>query len=546
MRNNFPLLTYASIAALTFLLASCGTPVLNNLDPASGPNGTLVTVDGSNLLGANVYWDYGLGTQTTLPADFISANHFTVPLTAALGNHPVRLAIGSNYSANTVNFNVVNGLIRPKPRIDYLTCYSYNIDASNKASFILMCSGANIDVGAKLNINGGDSITYFMQALRNKNLTATNLATLGYPIPNYGMVWAIVRNTTPGSALTVKIKNLDGTLSDASTYAIASSMATLDSDGDGLLDDWEKNGYDANGDGIVDINLKALGADPNHKDLFVEVDWMNGFAPNNAIWATIESAYANAPILNGDAIQGINIHIDRGQAGAGGGGGTVLTMSNFIRYDNIASPAQGPGQSTVNFYTLKTANFNANRLNVYRYCIFGNQNGYSAPSSGQAENIWANDFFVTLGTVAGGTAAQQTTTFIHEQGHTLGLFHGGFENTNRKPSYNSVMNYNNQFPGIDINCNNAGDNIFTYSQGMRADLNENSLNENAGVCDNMAIDWNVNGIMENNISANINIPCGDVDALGNCVDMRTTLKDFADWGHIKINFTAAGSNWGSN
>jgi len=524
---------------LVILSAACGKPVLSGLDPASGPQGTLVSVNGSNLLGATVYWDYGLGTQTTLPSNFLSANHFTVPLTASLGNHPVRLAIGSNYSANTIDFNVVNGLVRPKARIDYLTCSGFNINSSGKASFLLLCSGANIDVGAKLNINGGDSITFFAQALRNTNLTATDLSTLGYPIPNYGMVWALVRDATPGSSLTVKIKNLDGTLSDAATYTIAPSMALLDSDGDGLLDDWEKNGYDANGDGTVDIDLKSLGADPNHKDLFVEVDWMNGFAPNNAIWAPIESAFNNAPVLNGDGKQGIAIHIDRGQTGAGGGGGTVITMSNYIRYDGIASPAQMPGQTTANFNTLKTSNFNANRLNIYRYCIFANDNGYGSGSSGRSEDIWANDFFVSLGgwPTSGGTVNQQTGTFIHELGHTLNLFHGGFENTNYKPPYNSIMRYGSpgQINGIDNNCNNAGDFIFTYSQGMRADLNENSLNENAGVCDNIAVDWNSNGTFTNPVSQ-------DINADGS----KTILKDFADWGNIKIDFRATGSHWGSN
>ncbi|MFN8254878.1 MAG: hypothetical protein U0W24_04265 [Bacteroidales bacterium] len=525
--------TYLGILAL--LLYSCGTPVLNGLDPSSGPQGTLVTVNGSNLLGATVYWDYGLATQTTLPSNFISVNHFTVPLSASLGNHPVRLAIGNNYSANTINFDVVNGVIRPKPRIDYLTCYGFNIDNNGMASFFLLCSGANIDVGAKLNINGGDSITFFTQALRNTNLTATDLSTLGYPIPNYGMVWALVSKTTPGTTLTVKIKNLDGTFSDEVTYNIAPSMALLDSDGDGLLDDWENNGYDANGDGTVDIDLKTLGADPNHKDLFVEADWMNGFAPINAIWAPIETVFANAPILNGDGNQGIAIHIDRGQAGAGGGGGTVIAMSNYIRYDGSSSPAQTTGQTTANFHTLKSNNFNANRLNIYRYCIFANDNGYSSGSSGRAENIWANDFFVSLGSVAGGSQNQQITTFIHELGHTLNLFHGGFEDKNYKPSYNSIMNYQNQWPGIDINCNNAGDNIFTYSQGMRNNLNENSLNENAGVCDNISIDWNSNGSITNPVSQDINSD-----------GSKTTLNDFADWGNLKIDFRAAGSNWGSN
>src|SRR4029453_5184850 len=47
-----------------------------------------------------------------------------------------------------------------------------------------------------------------------------------------------------------------------------------DSDGDGLLDSWEINGLDADRDGMIDVKLPAMGANPNHKDLFVELDWM--------------------------------------------------------------------------------------------------------------------------------------------------------------------------------------------------------------------------------------------------------------------------------
>ena len=45
-----------------------------------------------------------------------------------------------------------------------------------------------------------------------------------------------------------------------------------DEDGDGLLDGWELSGFDANGDGSIDVNLPALGANPQRKDIFVEVD----------------------------------------------------------------------------------------------------------------------------------------------------------------------------------------------------------------------------------------------------------------------------------
>lgn len=52
-----------------------------------------------------------------------------------------------------------------------------------------------------------------------------------------------------------------------------------DADGDGLLDSWESSGYDDNGDGIVDVDLPAMGARPDHKDLFLELDYV--CAPSN-------------------------------------------------------------------------------------------------------------------------------------------------------------------------------------------------------------------------------------------------------------------------
>lgn len=53
----------------------------------------------------------------------------------------------------------------------------------------------------------------------------------------------------------------------------------VDTDGDGLLDSWESHGLDIDQDGNIDLDLPALGADPNHKDLFVEVDGMTGLGP---------------------------------------------------------------------------------------------------------------------------------------------------------------------------------------------------------------------------------------------------------------------------
>ena len=47
-----------------------------------------------------------------------------------------------------------------------------------------------------------------------------------------------------------------------------------DTDGDGLLDGWEANGNDADGNGTYDVNLQSMGASLVHKDVFVEMDSM--------------------------------------------------------------------------------------------------------------------------------------------------------------------------------------------------------------------------------------------------------------------------------
>jgi hypothetical protein len=377
----------------------------------------------------------------------------------------------------------------------------------------------------------------------------TDPSTQGYPIFHYATVWTPLQDQTPGSTIQVSVQNEDGTVSNSLDYRLAANMDELDSDGDGLPDVWEKNGYDANNDGTIDVDLPALGADPFHKDLFVEVDWMSAAAPNNTIWARIENTFANAPVLNSDGNPGIAIHIDRG-AGSGGGGGNIIAYADRIRYDN-STPV--PGVSYTNFYTVKSNNFNANRLNVYRYCVFAWDNGHQAGSSGQAEGFIANDFFVSLGSwgADGQRDDFQVGTFIHELGHTLNLLHGGFENLNSKDNFNSIMQYGNgwiiwngqnnvfspsQMGGVDTDCNLLNVNgVYTYSQGQRPDLDENHLNENNGVGDHVARDWNGDGTMQADVS---------VDLTGE--GSKTIIRDNADWANIEINFRAAGTQWNGN
>ncbi len=520
-------------------------PVLTNLEPASGPPGTVVEVVGNSLAFTSVRWDAGLATQTSLPSSFLSAKFFSVPMGASAGNHPVQLSNSKGTSDNTIQFNVTSDPIRPQPRIDDVTVNLFSI-SGGKATTILMVHGANFDVGCKILINNNEVDTYFSHLLRNTDMEATDPSTLGYPIYHYATVWTILQEKTPGSTLQVKLKNLDNLLSNQLSYRLANNMNELDSDGDGLPDKWEENGYDADGDGTTDIDLPALGANKYRKDIFVEVDWIDGADPNNAIWTPIETAFANAPILNPDGSTGITIHIDRGQPGAGGGGNEIPFVEYiYFPHYGINSSLDPATDDIESVYDLKATHFNSDRLNIYRYCIFGWNEATGMGYSGWSEGFTANDFIVTFANwgAASYTAARQTGTFIHELGHALNLHHGGEENRNRKPNYNSVMGYTgmfrtpSQFGGIDIDCDlDNNHNIYTYSQGMRASLDENCLNENNGVCDGINIDWNSNG---NNTQ---NCVSTDINSDGN----RNVLTDYADWANIVIPFRGTGSDWRNN
>src|SRR5262249_13055715 len=52
----------------------------------------------------------------------------------------------------------------------------------------------------------------------------------------------------------------------------------LDTDEDGLLDHWESSGIDFNGDNSIDLQLNQapFNANVNRKDIFLEIDYMQG------------------------------------------------------------------------------------------------------------------------------------------------------------------------------------------------------------------------------------------------------------------------------
>lgn len=231
-----------------------------------------------------------------------------------------------------------------------------------------------------------------------------------------------------------------------------------DRDGDALPDLWETNGYDADGDGTPDVDLPGMGADPDRKDIFLEIDFMAPHRLEQSGVDLVVQAFAAAPVPNPNGPSGIELHVDNGP-------GSVMDPSSGALWGARSGHDQVPHQAVLGSVTpgayqwgefdlLKLAHFADEREPVFHYAI--SAHAHSGTVSGIARGAPSSDLLVTLGegclqlqgvdcTLA---AKEQAGTLMHELGHNLGLLHGGDDSVSYKPSYLSVMNYAFQLTGL--------------------------------------------------------------------------------------------------
>lgn len=240
----------------------------------------------------------------------------------------------------------------------------------------------------------------------------------------------------------------------------------------------------------------------------------------------------------------------------------------------------------------------AKRL-VFRYCIFAQRfsdNGAPTDFGGIAE-IAGNDFVISQsvqdpgqnddwGDVARDAftlwgpsvtsfdeefADMQAGVFMHELGHTLGLYHGGnLPLVNCKPNYLSVMSYSRQrnqtgyaagVAGIAPGTRSRVNRRLDYSREVLGSLNESSLVESAGIGESSdartlhgappvgnppfsnplisnaggSIDWNFDGSATGTVSVDVN----RISSISNCATSASSTEVHAgynDWNSLRYNF----------
>ncbi|WJY98348.1 hypothetical protein [Corynebacterium fournieri] len=255
--------------------------------------------------------------------------------------------------------------------------------------------------------------------------------------------------------------------------------ALTDTDGDGFPDDWELNGFTSS-DG-TEFPLHRWGADPNKKDLFLQLNWMKsewetkGCSEKRQYAATeedfgrfMECADANVnvyrpsrAILN-DLVdlfdrRGYNLHIDAGDY-----------------YNNIPGLSDTHGGPTVDYtpyyfgnevpgvrLVKDRKNLLGARQSVFRVGVIGDTQQAGNLSSGNG--LISDGAFYVAKNYLMTSQEQMRNTILHEFGHNLGLTHSGASSVDRPdhsyvPKYRSVMNYLYQFSHFDYSDTTASSN----------------------------------------------------------------------------------------
>ncbi|KAB2910133.1 MAG: hypothetical protein F9K40_03345 [Kofleriaceae bacterium] len=274
-----------------------------------------------------------------------------------------------------------------------------------------------------------------------------------------------------GTELEASIGTCSRTTDSVGNFECSSAADMRDTDGDGLRDDIELLGK------VTSTPYQFLprwGADPRHKDLFLEVDFLAAddveptqkLSPEDA--RAIATAFGdpethtlyrliNAMTLrNPDFEPGIRLHFDLGTAPTDPADATLY--GNWGGHNRVPPVCSGSTCVRAHAIDVWSEQMHVNRLGVFHY--LGGTPG--AVTRTEARHVANN---IPLGSAHNAA---------HETGHSLGLGHNGpFDgepiDANCKPTYPSLMNY--AYGGWDG---------FSDGEGISS-INNVSLNEDFAV-----------------------------------------------------------------
>jgi hypothetical protein len=281
-----------------------------------------------------------------------------------------------------------------------------------------------------------------------------------------------------------------GTIEDRTTHFGCDSSTC-----DGIPDDWKKNGVTIDpgaGNPPQFVDLPKMGVSLDRPTILVELEWMKDDAHDQSLRQTaidrVIKAFDEDPVTyHGATRSGITLVVDAGEDSTitpGGAKWGSLSRAHKIPWTQaLLTGSRAAGYQFTNFYTLLRDRFvPTGRLPIFHYAVAADELVAGDSTSGVTPGDKLG-FMVSLGDWDGGVGSedQQTGTFMHEFGHTLGLDHSGGEgnadSVNWKPNYPSIMNYANQTKGVF----RGGVKVWDYSRAATPDIDETTLTEKDGI-----------------------------------------------------------------
>jgi hypothetical protein len=206
----------------------------------------------------------------------------------------------------------------------------------------------------------------------------------------------------------------------------------------------------------VTASVAPLGADPNRKDIFVQVDYANAGMRQNVACVELDAivaAFAAAPVGNPDGTTGIDLHIDAG----------VSCPSRS--YDLGGSGTFDAGACPDANQTFQRLGLPESRIGTFHIAGFSPTCGQSG-AAGVADLHGARLMVFTDG-------PSFAHVLMHELGHNLGLDHPFPGQPNRLSSMNTPLAVSDNGNGTTM--------VLDYQRFSIPALDENNLSEEAGI-----------------------------------------------------------------
>jgi hypothetical protein len=204
------------------------------------------------------------------------------------------------------------------------------------------------------------------------------------------------------------------------------------------------------------VSVAPLGADPNHKDIFVQIDYASAALRQNVACSELDAivaAFANAPVGNPDGRTGINLHIDAG----------------------VSCPSRSydlGGSGMVDAGACPDANQTFQRLQLPESRIGTFHIGGFSPTCGQTGAAGVADLHgARLMVFTDGPSFAHV--LMHELGHNLGLDHIVLAQPNRISVMNATLYASND--------GNSVTSVLDFQRFSIPALDENNLSETAGI-----------------------------------------------------------------